>query len=112
MLSVAGKTPGKYMNGDSELSVDKHFNHSPDKEMDFIVSSDKIPPQCGDECYLISAIWIKRWMEYGKGKAPLKSVGPIDNQHLVGTAGEETKTLIDIKSKIDYRCINKVMWYV
>jgi hypothetical protein len=112
MLSMKGTTPGKYKHGDSILVLDKTFNHIPDKEMDFIVSCDKIPPVCGDECYLISAIWIKRWMEYGKGKATLKSVGPIDNQHLVEMGDSEHKTCIDIAPKIDYRCISKVMWYV
>ena len=109
MLSMGGSTPGKYKHGDSIVVFDKAFNHTPEKEMDFIVSCDKIPPQCGDECYLISARWIKRWMEYGKGKGTLKSVGPIDNQDLVD---EENKTRADIEQKIDYRCISKVMWYV
>lgn len=110
VLSAKGSLLGRYKNGDATLMKDKSFKHDPEREMDFIVSSDRIPPQCGDECYLISAVWIKRWMEYGKGKAPLKSVGPIDNEHLVEEG--KNKTLVDIESKVDYRCINKIMWYV
>jgi hypothetical protein len=97
------------------MHQDPHFEHDATKEMDFILSCDKIPSACGDECYFISSAWIKRWMEYGKGKAPLQSVGSIDNSHLVeckDSSGTKTENMIrlDIESKVDYRCVNKVMW--
>ena len=104
--------PCQYKHGDRVVTQDMKWIHSPAKELDFIVSSDKIPSACGDECYIIASSWIKRWMEYGKGNADLKSVGPIDSSHLVELDGDKLAMRSDIESKTDYRCVNKVMWYV
>ena len=101
-----GGNQGRYKNGDSIIEYDKKFEHSCLNEMDYIVNCDAVSPRCGDECYLISTTWVKRWMEYAKGHKMLKSVGPIDNNHLV----ENNKTRIDIESKTDFRCVNKMMW--
>jgi len=105
-----GSSICKYKHGDVIISSDPNYSHSSDKEMDFIVSCDKIPSECGDECYVISSAWISRWMAYGKGKAALKSVGPIDNNHLIEESGDKLLIRPDIESKVDYRCVNKVMW--
>lgn len=101
---------GAYKHGDKIMSRDKTFEHSPNKEMDFIVSCDKISPECGDECFIISSRWIKKWMEYGKGQADLSSVGPIDNNHLVEMNGNKLVIRVNIVPKVDYRCVSKVMW--
>lgn len=108
-----GNTSGKYKNGSALLQWDKSSSHSPQRELDFLLACDKIHPQPGDECYLISSHWMKQWMEFAHGRAELKTVGPIDNSSLVERVeGESNKyrTKTELEFRVDFRCISKVMW--
>ncbi len=80
--------------------------HNPNDELVFVSSQDTKQFKPEDECYILSAKWLSRWLEFAMKKNK-DGPGLITNNFLLNV---DDKILPDIKPKDDYRPVNKFVW--
>lgn len=98
-----------YYAPDNTLVVyNRRFHHSKADELEFVSSHDTVVMSGGDECYVVSAPWLQKWIAYVKGEN-LEGVGPITNLSLIDPANTfHIKSNIVVKR--DYRPVCKSVW--
>ncbi len=81
-------------------------SHNPNDELVFVSSQDTKQFQPMDECYVLSAAWLAKWLDFAMKKKPLMP-GPIPNNTLLNF---DNTLLPNVKPKVDYRPVNKAVW--
>ena len=93
------------------LTYKMNSKHDGKKEFQFVSSHDGVLLP-GEECYLIHSKWLDSWLSYVQATSRLP--GFISNRELVNISGVEPNIVVsmkrDIKVKIDFRPIKKVVW--
>jgi hypothetical protein len=88
---------------------DEDLHPTKSEQFKFISQHDKDKLYGGDECYLVSSVWLNEWLEFVKGGGA--NVGPIRNECLVEQNEHGSYRLkASVKVKADFRPINKVVW--
>jgi hypothetical protein len=95
-----------YYSGGVPHHFNEKFHHSNIEELQFVSAFDRTPVSGGDECYIISEVWLNSWLEYVKGEKD--EVGVINNSDLIDETTKQFKSTAIFKT--DYRTINKVVW--
>jgi hypothetical protein len=78
------------------------------KQLKFIQENDKNPIKPGDECYIISLVWLQDWSACVFSDST-NNVGPIANDSLISTTDKCTMKM-RMKLKKDFRTVNKKIW--
>ncbi len=81
--------------------------HHAKEELVFVSSQDTKQFHPEDECYVISAKWLERWLLFAMRKKKLLP-GFISNNTLLSASGDTVAE--DLKPKDDYRPVNKAVW--
>lgn len=89
------------------ISFDSSSKHIQSVEVNFISSHDQVIMKAGDECYIISTIWLNSWLEFAKGKTSFPK--SIDNKGLIEPSNPR-KLKKNIIAKKDYRPVCKAVW--
>ncbi len=81
--------------------------HKAKEELVFVSSQDTKQFNAEDECYVISAKWLARWLEFAMRKKK-NLPGSISNHVLLSASGDTIEQYL--KPKDDYRPVNKAVW--
>jgi hypothetical protein len=97
-----------YDPSENMIVYDGSFVHNSRVEMNLVSSHDSVVMGGGDECYIISADWLIRWVDFAKGISK-SAPGEISN-HVLIDPNNKMKLRSNIVLKKDYRPVCKYVW--
>lgn len=114
---LLGSKPLIYLDPDDrqvEHQPNKHKTNDLTKEWAYVSGNDSSVVSGGEEYYLISSIWLQRWLDAarpGESDKPktAKNVGPINNSSLL-REDDDYSLRENVKFKKDYRAVSKKVW--
>jgi hypothetical protein len=90
------------------IAYGKKSQHDFAEEVMFVSAHDSKVMSGGNECYIISSMWLDVWLAFAQGEVQ-RHPGKIQNGHLV-ESNDPYKFRDNVVPKTDYRPISKDVW--